>query len=952
MRSAARRLDMALAAHAVGCHASSRVSLGRPPRVGGRGRWDESPTRGVSIRRRAFSSEAPATFPDAPPPVTHLLTAYDMNAAPTMQVTPLRLEGMGAELPGELGSRLWRAIRLARDVRGEGSGAGSAPELFAPAPRSWGEGVALRLGARGAVTDAVEASLRAENASFALVEEPARALDEALVRSRPEVRAAYAALLREALYAHAAAEAAPARGFEVSRTRDCGVRFLETRARGGTRPNDRDARGCASFETALRVDEGGAPRLVVSVRARERRSTRTVRDLLDDPGAACSVRSGLEVVALGGPALAGALLLEGDEGAPSAGAVGEPRPELNGDSLLEYHRKRYPARVELLRGADASARAVWLVPRSATNRDPTKRAFGAFGGPMAYPAELLAPRRETDAGETDVASEDFEKEKEASPAPRVVAAASPARIQERATSLRAALGQPFVRVFGADARLADRMTRLPEPRAVSSGPCGRLVGAGGVAGGPARAPRAVVDAAPRLVLVPAAALRGEAPPADGADVEALRARLADGVAAAHEAWSVPSAATRATRNDLRTAQVATGVFPETPRTGGDAPRADAARRVERVLRDAARAGADRVIVETGGSAALESAVRRACASARLPAPRRCAFGSSARELALELGATRGGQASTFPGFAARPTKPNLLDAGEARDEKKKRDAPRGTVFVGVSGVPSLARRGGELAERVVVAVADEDAALLFDGARARRLRARLAFEEARASTALPSEDDEVDDEVDEVDDATTRVDEPGPFDDSRAFTSSSFASASRLAGAAAARAALEACAPSTPDRLVAHHEGKSHRFFAEAFEAFARERGVSSIDVVDVEREPASVTGRVLRWDKKHGVDAPERGLTWALSETRAVAVTAGDDAPRAARSDAERRRDGSTMLARPLFLRRVAGETGALAIAGEVVALAETRVDGFGGAHAMPVTLRGGGRQTRVVTV
>ena len=38
-----------------------------------------------------------------------------------------------------------------------------------------------------------------------------------------------------------------------------------------------------------------------------------------------------------------------------------------------------------------------------------------------------------------------------------------------------------------------------------------------------------------------------------------------------------------------------------------------------------------------------------------------------------------------------------------------------------------------------------------------------------------------------------------------------------------------------------------------------------------------------------------------------------------------------------------VAGATDALTIAREVVALAETRVDGFGGAHAMPVTLRGG---------
>ena len=127
-----------------------------------------------------------------------------------MQVTPLRLAGTGAERPGELGSRLWRAIRLARDVRREG--VGSAPELFAPAPRSWGEGVALRLGARGAVTDAVEASLRTENAAFALAEEPTRALDEALLRAQPETRAAYAALLREALYAHAAG----ASSFDVS----------------------------------------------------------------------------------------------------------------------------------------------------------------------------------------------------------------------------------------------------------------------------------------------------------------------------------------------------------------------------------------------------------------------------------------------------------------------------------------------------------------------------------------------------------------------------------------------------------------------------------------------------------------------------------------------------------------------------------------------------------------
>jgi hypothetical protein len=85
--------------------------------------------------------------------------------------------------------------------------------------------------------------------------------------------------------------------------------------------------------------------------------------------------------------------------------------------------------------------------------------------------------------------------------------------------------------------------------------------------------------------------------------------------------------------------------------------------------------------------------------------------------------------------------------------------------------------------------------------------------------------------------------------------------------------------------------------------------------------------------------------VTFALTETRAVAITAGD-APGLIHGE------GPKFLARPLFLRRVAGATDALTIAREVVALAETRVDGFGGAHAMPVTLRGGGRQTRVVMV
>jgi hypothetical protein len=563
---------------------------------------------------------------------------------------------------------------------------------------------------------------------------------------------------------------------------------------------------------------------------------------------------------------------------------------------------------------------------------------------MAYPAELLAPRRLLPEDESsDFLSSETETTDDPPNAPLVSGPSSsrpggkflyPGNVQERVTRFRAALGQPFVRHFGQDVRLAEKMTRLPEPVRVASGPCGKLVGKGSVASGPAIAPRADTET-PKLVLVPIAALRGttrndDADEASSAmskkeafreTVDALRERIGDGVAAAHEAWSVPVAATRATRDDVRGADVVASL------SGTDGKETEVRDMLSRTLKRCATNGADRVVVETGGDERLEKIVREACFSARLPPPRRCFFDHSARELALELGATREGQAFTFPGFAA--AKPNLL-AGLDGAAKEPKGTPSGTVFVGVSGVSGVARRGGERADEAVVAVVDENAAVLFDGARARRQRLR------RSERRL-SEEDKSEEESDEDD-------EEGENEGSASF-SASYADASRLAGAAAASAALEAYETGTPKRLVAHYDGKSHPFFREAFVSTASERGVLVTDVVDVEREPSSVTGRVLRWDKKNGVDAPDRGVTFALSETRAVAITAGD-AP--GRGDGE----GPKFLARPLFLRRVAGATDALTIAREVVALAETRVDGFGGAHAMPVTLRGGGRQTRVVMV
>ena len=158
-------------------------------------------------------------------------------------------------------------------------------------------------------------------------------------------------------------------------------------------------------------------------------------------------------------------------------------------------------------------------------------------------------------------------------------------------------------------------------------------------------------------------------------------------------------------------------------------------------------------------------------------------------------------------------------------------------------------------------------------ARARaRLRARRARSKAPPKTFRNSNSAYADSEESHAD---------AVREDDEELGDASYASASRLAGAAAASAALDAFAPGTPRRLVAHHDGKSHSHFRDAFVTAAAARGVPSVDVVDVEREPSSVTGRVLRWDKEHGVDAPARGNTWALSETRAPSPSPPATRPR-----------------------------------------------------------------------
>ena len=830
-----------------------------------RGRLLESNAR-LSRQQRAFASDASSTAPDHAVPVMHLLTSYDLDTAPEVRVTPLKLQGPGSD--ASLGAKLWREVRLAREVRSKGGGGiGNGTELFARAPAGWGDGVVVRVGAAGPVTNAVKDTLGRDG--FTLTEQAPKPLS----RTDDDEKELYEIVLREAMYNHCANALT---NFNVSRTAK-GVVFTEEesfRGEGGLGSSDRHAKFEVEVDTGSSDDETMKLRVATSI---SNTSTLSVRQVLDGlNGGNQHELHNVPVVALGGPRLEGTLLLSGyDGGVPDAGDIGSPRSELNGVSLLQYHCDRYPARVELLKDADPNAKAVWLTPKG------PKKTFGQFGGPMAYQAELLAVKHAnkfSEVGDTKNMS------------PTVLNASL---TQSLVTNLRSKLGQPFLETL--QVALSDKMTRLPDPVLVSSGPCGKIVGMGAIASGPAVAPcsnekleKENSKALPKLMLIKSVT----------SDESQLKNRLITGITSAHEAWSVPSDATRDTVRDVNEAVVER--FPES----------DKKNKLQSLFKKAQRDGFDLVLVETSG-VNDEVSTRDAANAMNAPYPRRCLFNTDARELALELGAQRGGQASTFPGFAT--VKKNLLLDPVPGDNDL-------VVFVGVAGILGLAYRNGERPEECVVTVVDQDAAVLFDGTRERRV--------ARRGGQTNNND---------------KSDEPTTADDQ------TFASASLAAGIACVDKAVRVLGKG-PHRLVVHHEGQSHAQFLQGVLAASKKHSeIKQIDVLDVEREPSSVTGRILRWDKQSGVTRPDKGLTWRVSDDQSIAVTAGDTVSYGQRNVTS---NDTNYLTRPLFLKRVCGSTYTLTLAREVVALADTRVNGFGGTHAMPVTLRGGGLQTRIVLV
>ena len=590
--------------------------------------------RALPVRAKSAPSEASADSGGGG--VSHVLTSYEISIESQLSATSLRFESKGGHKRGkdgrscDLGSKLWREVRLLRELRPEGAtGAplASRAELFVAGPEP---GTALRVGEPGSATAALEKKAAAAGAALVAGEPIPIALS----------RTSHVATLREALYAHALATMGDE--FEVSRD---GARGVILTAKPGTPRCDatlENGRGrvAASQQFSLRVEDsspedelGGALQLVVTA-GRELRSAMTVRQIMDDPSTP-NVPEGAEVVALGGPHLVGKLAYSsGDAKRDAANAsIGEPRPELGGDSLLSYHRKRYPARVPLLRDADDGAAPVWLVPS-------WEKAGGKSRGKkpeaMAYPAELLAPVvGARAAGATD----------------QGVSTGDPATLQRRVSEIRVALGEPFA----PHAKLADRMRRLPP---WAGEPSKRV---GGVFDGPAIAPSiasiASASKPPRTLYV-------------GAD----RASLAKEVESAMRAWNT---AGRGASTQLDDAVVDAIVADVLASDAEPTPIEMETNKLESLFRRARDSGYDAVVINCGGGegGTFEAAVRDAASRAGASRPRRCGPASGnhgAARLALELLSLpgRGGQATAWPGAAT----------------------VRDTTFVGVAGGKGVGRR--------------------------------------------------------------------------------------------------------------------------------------------------------------------------------------------------------------------------------------------------------------------
>ena len=265
-------------------------------------------------------------------------------------------------------------------------------------------------------------------------------------------------LMRECLYMHCNAHEAIGDSYTVSRGKDKSSVVLTARSAKDDVVKKRGGKQASEDEDNLLLDQftvtinahSFPPRLEVRL-GKERRSALTVRQILDDPALRESLKDGDEVVALGGPKVSGKIDLSSN----SFGFVGEPRKELNGESLLDYHRSRYKDRIPMLANAKDDDEAVGL-------KLPGQKSA------WAYPAELLSLKSESLGA--------------SSPSSLSVELPDPETYQKKVSKIRQLLGDD---AFAPLARIHPKMMRLSsyETASVYSCSASRV---GGLSTGPSK----------------------------------------------------------------------------------------------------------------------------------------------------------------------------------------------------------------------------------------------------------------------------------------------------------------------------------------------------------------------------------------------------------------------------------------------------------------------------------
>ncbi|OUS42700.1 hypothetical protein BE221DRAFT_201555 [Ostreococcus tauri] len=454
-------------------------------------------------------------------PTIHVLTSYAVRGTkedgtlPSLRVVPLTLSDNEGK---PCVQALWSAVRLMREgtnvrtmsERPFEANGGRGTELFAQAGTR-DEGEVLRFGV--ATTSARDLALKALGRGSTREVMEGTPFD--LLPSFPafEKRVAYAEILRESLYEHALRVFEDM--FDISRVGRSGIMLTSKLARGSwawTAVSDAVA-VLDQYTLDVEIDDENSARVLCTL-GHELRSPLSVRQILDDPSL-MDLPEGAEVVALGGPHLQGQLSYANIGGKK----IGEPREDLKGDSLLSYHRNRYPARIALLEHARESDECVQLV-------QPGRP-------PVAYPAELLSPvikLHNLDANTRDAIAS--------------TCAGMPSDLQRRVTAVRSMLGQPFAPLMNLD----ERMQRLDNQFAVSSGADTRR---GSLDTGPAIMPLSSSQSSP---LPPLYLLLGRSMQGSEAAVKYVEHLVKD-VESTLIDWNASEDVIRAIKSDLASAEI-------------------------------------------------------------------------------------------------------------------------------------------------------------------------------------------------------------------------------------------------------------------------------------------------------------------------------------------------------------------------------------------------------------